>query len=99
MSVSNEKEIVNLLDQILKVLALLVAADQSLTERARLLKLAGMDNRTIAEVLNTSDATIRTLTANLRRRETKQKRRVSRRHVAAPFQRWPGRSRRRFSKT
>ena len=74
MPVSNEKEIVNLLDQILKVLALLVAADQSLTERARLLKLAGMDNRTIAEVLNTSDATIRTLTANLRRYETKRKR-------------------------
>jgi len=85
MSVSNEKEIVNLLDQILKVLALLVAADQSLTERARLLKLAGMDNRTIAEVLNTSDATIRTLTANLRRRETKQKRapRLGRRSYTA----------------
>ena len=74
MPVSNEKEIVNLLDRILKVLALLVAADQSLTERARLLKLAGMDNRTIAEVLNTSDATIRTLTANLRRRDTNRKR-------------------------
>jgi len=85
MPVSNEKEIVNLLDRILKVLALLVAADQSLTERARLLKLAGMDNRTIAEVLNTSDATIRTLTANLRRRETKQKRapRLGRRSYTA----------------
>lgn len=54
------------LDLILRVLALQVAAEKSLTERTRLLKLAGMDNQTIAEVLNTSPATVRTLTSNLR---------------------------------
>jgi len=59
-------EIAEKLDLILRVLALQVAADKSITERARLLKMVGLDNRTIAEVLNTSDATIRTLTSNLR---------------------------------
>lgn len=58
-----EKEI---LEKILKVLALQVAADKSVTERARLLKVAGLDNQTIADVLNTTPATIRTLTSNLR---------------------------------
>jgi DNA-binding NarL/FixJ family response regulator len=61
-----QKDVIERLDLILRVLALQVAADKSLTERARLLKLAGMDNKTIAEVLNTSDATIRSLTSNLR---------------------------------
>jgi transposase len=66
-----DSEILGRLDVILRVLALQVAADKGITERARLLKLAGMDNRSIAEVLNTSDATVRTLTANLRRRPSR----------------------------
>lgn len=61
-----ESEVVERLDLILRVLALQVGSDKSLTERARLLKMAGLDNKTIADVLNTSDATIRTLTSNLR---------------------------------
>jgi DNA-binding NarL/FixJ family response regulator len=60
------EELVERLDLILRVLALQVAEGKSMTERARLLKTAGLDNRTIAEVLNTSDATVRTLTSNLR---------------------------------
>ena len=63
----NDK-ILERLEQILRVMALQVGADKSITERARLLKMAGMDNRTIADVLNTSDATVRTLTSNLRTR-------------------------------
>jgi len=62
-------EVAEKLDLILRVLALQVAADKSITERARLLKLAGLDNRTIAEVLNTSDATVRVLTSNLRSKQ------------------------------
>ena len=54
------------LDSILRVLSVQVASDKSLTERARILKLVGLDNRTIASVLNTTPATIRTVTANLR---------------------------------
>lgn len=52
----------------LRVLALQVGADKSVTERIRLLKLAGLDNRTIADVLNTTPATVRALASNLRTR-------------------------------
>jgi DNA-binding NarL/FixJ family response regulator len=65
------EELVERLDLILRVLALQVAEGKSMTERARLLKTAGLDNKTIAEVLNTSDATVRTLTSNLRSRKKK----------------------------
>ena len=65
------EETLERLDLILRVLALQVAEGKSMTERARLLKTAGLDNKTIAEVLNTSDATVRTLTSNLRSRKKK----------------------------
>ncbi|MBI2526124.1 MAG: hypothetical protein HYV93_09095 [Candidatus Rokubacteria bacterium] len=61
-----DEKIIDLLTQILKVEAIQAASNRSVTEGARLLKLAGLDNQTIAEVLNTSPGTIRTLTANLR---------------------------------
>lgn len=48
--------------------AIEMSGDRSTTERARLLKMAGLDNQTIAEILNTSPAMIRTLTSNLRTR-------------------------------
>jgi hypothetical protein len=59
-------EIAGTLSQILRVLSLQVASERSITEGARALKLAGLDNQTIAEVLNTSPGTVRTLTSNLR---------------------------------
>jgi DNA-binding NarL/FixJ family response regulator len=62
------------LDLILRLLALLVASESSVTEGARALKLAGLDNKTIAEVLNTTDATVRTLTSNIRRAPARPKR-------------------------
>ena len=68
------EEVLERLDLILRVLALQVGEDKSMTERARLLKLAGLDNRTIGEVLNTSDATVRTLTSNLRTGKKKNRR-------------------------
>ena len=61
-----DEQIVDKLDQILRVLSIQVAEDKSLTERARLLKLAGMENQAIADVLNTTPETIRVLTSNLR---------------------------------
>ena len=67
---ANQDEIVELLRQILKVSALQVAiSSDGVTEGARALKLAGLDNQTIAEILNTSPATVRTVTANLRTRK------------------------------
>lgn len=67
-----DEQMLEKLDQILRVLSIQVGADKSITERARLLKLAGLGNQSIADVLNTSVETIRTLTANLR---TKPRRR------------------------
>mgnify|MGYP001558544553 CR=1 FL=1 len=61
-----DEKLIALLTQILKVEAIQAASNKSVTEGARLLKLAGLDNQTIAEVLNTSSGTIRTLTSNLR---------------------------------
>jgi len=69
MALSAEDRILEKLDQILRVLSIQVGEDRSITERARLLQLAGLDNRTIAEVLNTTPATIRALTSRLGRRK------------------------------
>jgi len=66
------KRIIELLSQILRVGAIQAASGKSVTEGARLLKLAGLDNQTIADVLNTSPGTIRTVTANLRSRERRR---------------------------
>jgi len=63
---TSDEKILGVLTQILRVLAIQLSADKSITEGARLLKLAGLDNETIANVLNTSPATVRTVTTNLR---------------------------------
>ncbi len=70
----NDEKIAELLSQILKVQAIQAASDKSVTEGARLLKLAGLDNQTIAEVLNTSISTVRSLTANLRTGSRRERR-------------------------
>ena len=66
--VSRDDEIVDLLTKILRVLALQISSGTSVTEGARALKLAGLDNQTIAEVLSTTSATVSTLTSGLRSR-------------------------------
>ncbi len=66
MPKSTDERILEKLDQILRVISIQVGADKSLTERARLLKLAGLENQVIAEVLNISIESVRTLTSNLR---------------------------------
>lgn len=76
---ANDSDVIELLRQILKVEAIQAASNKSVTEGARLLKLAGIDNQTIAEVLNTSPATVRTLTANLRSERRSTRRRSRRR--------------------
>jgi len=61
-------DLIEKIELLTKVVSIQVAADKSTTERARVLKMAGLDNQTIADILNTSPATIRTLTSNLRAR-------------------------------
>lgn len=60
------EDILAQLELLVNLISLQVASEKSVTEGARLLKMGGLDNRTIAEVLNTTDATVRALTANLR---------------------------------
>jgi hypothetical protein len=61
-----DAEVVDLLNKILRILAIQVSSGTSVTEGARALKFAGLDNQMIADVLNTSPATVRTLTTNRR---------------------------------
>ena len=61
-------DLIEKIEVLTKVMSIQVAADKSTTERARVLKMAGLDNQSIADILNTSPATIRTLTSNLRGR-------------------------------
>lgn len=72
----NEK-IIDLLSKILRVVSVQVGEGKSVTERAILLKLAGLDNRTIAEVLGTTDATVRALTTNYKSKIIKDRRKKS----------------------
>ena len=71
-TISNEEKLLaqlnEKLDVLIKVVSIQVGEDKSTTERARLLKMAGVDNQTIAAVLNTSVAVVRTLTSNLRKK-------------------------------
>lgn len=60
------EEILDRLDLLVSLTALRVASEKSITEAARQLKMAGLDNQTIASVLNTTPATIRVVTSNLR---------------------------------
>jgi hypothetical protein len=72
MTSSTDEKILAKLDQILRVLAIQVGEDTSLTERVRLLKLAGLDNQTIADVLNTTAASVRALSSNLSKKQTRK---------------------------
>ena len=63
---ANDDAILKKLDQILRVISIQVGADKSITERARLLKMAGLDNQSIADVLNIPITSVYTLTSNLK---------------------------------
>ncbi|CAG1013521.1 hypothetical protein ANRL4_04958 [Anaerolineae bacterium] len=74
MATSTEEQILERLDQILRILALqLVSEKNTITEGARSLKFAGLDNKTISEVLNVDVTVVRTLTSNLRAKPSKNR--------------------------
>ena len=60
------EEVIERLDRIVRLLALQVARERSVTEAVRLLKMANLDNATIAEALDTTTATVRTLGSGVR---------------------------------
>ncbi len=62
------RDLIEKVEVLTKVVGIQVGADKSTTERARLLKMAGLDNQSIADILNTSPGTVRVLTSNLRGR-------------------------------
>jgi hypothetical protein len=68
---SIDQTIADRLDQIVRILALQVAGDRSVTDGVWLLKLAGLDNKTIAEVMNTTESAVRALLSNQRRQRAK----------------------------
>ena len=61
------------IDVVIRLLALQIASDRSVTDGAFALRLAGVDNKTIAKVLNTTEATVRALTTRSRSRATQRK--------------------------
>ncbi len=67
MPASKEDQMLKKLDQILRVLAFQLASEKSITEGARALKIAGLDNQMIAQVLNTTEGTVRSATSRVRR--------------------------------
>ena len=71
MERSNEDKILDKLDLILKVLAIEVGADKNTGERVHLLRVAGLDNRTIADVLETSPNVVKVLASQYKSRKTK----------------------------
>lgn len=73
MSTSTEDQILERLDQIVKILALqLVSEKNTIADGARSLKFAGLDNKTISEILNVDVTVVRTLTSNLRAKPPKK---------------------------
>jgi hypothetical protein len=68
MAKSKDELLLEKIDIVIRLLALQIASDRSVTEGAQALKLAGLDNKTIAKVLNTTEATVRTLTTGARGR-------------------------------
>lgn len=58
---TNEEKILKKLDQILKVLAIQIGTERNTGERVHLLKIAGLDNQTISELLEISSNTVKVL--------------------------------------
>jgi len=72
MKKTNEEKILEVLENILKVVSLQVGTDKSITERVKLLKnLAGLDNKTVAQLLNVSEATVRALASQSKKKNNK----------------------------
>jgi len=71
MKISNEEKILEKLDQILKVLAIELGNDKSAGERVHLLRIAGLDYKTVAEILETKVETVRVLASQYKIRRRK----------------------------
>jgi DNA-directed RNA polymerase specialized sigma24 family protein len=66
MPQTTEEKILERLEQILKVLAIQVGTEKTASERVHLLRVAGVDYRTIADILETKVETVRVLASQFR---------------------------------
>ena len=66
MPQTTEEKILERLDQILKVLAIQVGTDKTASERVHLLRIAGVDYKTIADILETRVETVRVLASQFK---------------------------------
>jgi DNA-directed RNA polymerase specialized sigma24 family protein len=71
MPISNEEKILEKLDQILKVLAIQIGAERNMGERVHLLKIAGLDNQTISELLEIPANTVKTFASQQKAKRRK----------------------------
>lgn len=71
MPLSIEEKILEKLEQILKVLAIQIGSDKSAGERVHLLRIAGLDYKTIAEILETRVETVRVLASQYKAKREK----------------------------
>jgi DNA-directed RNA polymerase specialized sigma24 family protein len=71
MPLSNEEKILEKLEQILKVLVIQIGNDKSAGERVHLLRIAGLDYKTIAEILETKIETVRVLASQYKAKRGK----------------------------
>jgi DNA-directed RNA polymerase specialized sigma24 family protein len=71
MPLSIEEKILEKLEQILKVLAIEIGTDKSAGERVHLLRIAGLDYKTIAEILETRVETVRVLASQYKAKREK----------------------------
>ena len=72
MAKSKDDLLLEKMEILIRLVALQIASDRSVTEGAQALKLAGLDNKTIAKVLDTTEPTVRTLTSGVRGRRKRR---------------------------
>jgi hypothetical protein len=71
VAISNEEKILEKLDKILKVLAIQIGAGRNMGERVHLLKIAGLDNQTISELLEIPSNTVKVLASQQKAKRRK----------------------------
>lgn len=73
MAKSKEDQTFEILQQLLRVVSIGVTADKSITESIPLLKSAGIDNKTIATILGTTELTVRVIASQTKSKNRKIK--------------------------
>lgn len=76
MEDTHSDQILERLDTLARLLALELTEGKTATEGIRLLKLAGFDNKTVAQLLNVKPEAVRAISSALRRAPARRRRRA-----------------------